>query len=84
MKRPCVVFLELVASARLNSPRELTRNHISKLVGLYNVQAYEEIYPYLKEGSLINIETIPDNYKKFFHLTRIMKKIGFICNEKRI
>ena len=66
-------FLELVAAAGLNSPNELNRDHISKRVGLYTVQTYEDIYPYMEEGSLLNIDTIPESYKKFFHLTRIMK-----------
>ena len=66
-------FLELVAAAGLNSPSELTRDHISKRVGLYTVQTYEEIYPYVEEGSLLNIDTIPEDYKKFFKLTRLMK-----------
>ncbi|HXK00030.1 MAG TPA: FMN-binding glutamate synthase family protein [Gelidibacter sp.] len=66
-------FLELVAAAGLNDPSELTRNHISKRIGLYNIQTYEEIYPYMEPGSLLDINTIPEHYKKFFHLTRIMK-----------
>ena len=65
-------FLELVAAAGLNEPSELTRDHISKRVGLYNVKTYEDIYPYLKEGCLLDISTIPLDYKKFFHLTRVM------------
>ncbi|MFD1160952.1 FMN-binding glutamate synthase family protein [Hwangdonia seohaensis] len=66
-------FLELVAAAGLNDPSELRREHISKRVGLYTVQTYDEIYPPMQEGSLLNINTIPESYKRFFHLTRIMK-----------
>ncbi|WP_179333463.1 FMN-binding glutamate synthase family protein [Winogradskyella costae] len=66
-------FLELVAAAGLNSPAELTRDHISKRVGLYVVKTYHDIYPPIEEGSLLNIDTIPQEYKKFFQLTRIMK-----------
>lgn len=66
-------FLELVAAAGLNDPSELTRNHISKRVGLYDVKTYDEIYPYIEPKSLLDINTIPESYKKFFHLTRIMK-----------
>ncbi|MFD1616328.1 FMN-binding glutamate synthase family protein [Gelatiniphilus marinus] len=66
-------FLELVAAAGLNSPDELERGHISKRVGLYNVKTYEEIYPYMQEGALLDIDKIPESYKRFFHLTRIMK-----------
>lgn len=66
-------FLELVAAAGLNDPSELTRNHISKRVGLYDVKTYEEIYPYMEPNSLLDINTIPESYQKFFQLTRIMK-----------
>ncbi|OAD42819.1 FMN-binding glutamate synthase family protein [Polaribacter atrinae] len=65
-------FLELVAAAGLNEPSDLTRDHISKRVGLYNVKTYQDIYPYLEEGCLLDVNTIPADYKKFFHLTRIM------------
>ena len=66
-------FLELVAAAGLNDPSELRRSHISKRVGLFNVQTYEEIYPYMEPNSLLDIANIPDNYKQFFKLTRIMR-----------
>lgn len=66
-------LLELVAAAGLDGPYELTRDHISKRVGMYNVQTYDEIYPYIEAGSLLNIATIPQNYKRYFQLTRIMK-----------
>jgi len=66
-------FLELIAAAGLNGPEELNRSHISKRVGMYNVQTYDEIYPYIEEGCLVNIDTVPNNYKKFFQHTRLMK-----------
>jgi len=66
-------FLELIAAAGLNEPSDLTRGHISKRVGLYNVQTYDEIYPYMEPGSLLKIDDIPESYKKFFQLTRIMR-----------
>ncbi|MUU78866.1 FMN-binding glutamate synthase family protein [Winogradskyella endarachnes] len=65
-------FLELVAAAGLNSPSELTRDHISKRVGLYDVQTYHDIYPPIEEGCLLDINSIPENYQKFFQLTRMM------------
>ncbi|QYA27250.1 FMN-binding glutamate synthase family protein [Gramella sp. MT6] len=42
-------FLELIAAAGLNGPEELNRSHISKRVGMYNVQTYDEIYPYTEK-----------------------------------
>ncbi len=66
-------LLELVAAAGLNTPNELDRSHISKRVGMYNIQTYDEIYPYMQEGSLLDIQNIPKNYERYFQLTRIMK-----------
>ncbi|HLT51840.1 MAG TPA: FMN-binding glutamate synthase family protein [Arenibacter sp.] len=66
-------LLELVAAAGLDGPEELRREHISKRVSMYAVRTYDEIYPYMEEGSLLKIETIPESYKRFFRLTRIMK-----------
>lgn len=66
-------FLELVAAAGLNDPSELTRGHISKRIGLLDVKTFDEIYPEMEPGSLLDINTIPESYKKFFKLTRIMK-----------
>jgi hypothetical protein len=66
-------LLELVAAAGLDGPNELDRSYINKRVGLYNVLTYAEIYPYMSEGSLLDIADIPENYKRYFQLTRIMK-----------
>ena len=64
-------FLELIAAAGLDSPKDLRREHINKRAGMYNVLTYDEIYPTVEEGCLLEIETIPDNYQKFFKLTRM-------------
>ncbi|MCM4169543.1 Isopentenyl-diphosphate delta-isomerase [Arenibacter antarcticus] len=66
-------FLELIAAAGLDGPYELSREHISKRIGMYNVRTYDEIYPYMEEGSLLKIDTIPEHYKRYYQLTRIMK-----------
>jgi glutamate synthase domain-containing protein 2 len=65
-------FLELIAAAGLDNPDDLRREHISKRVSMYTVKTYDEIYPYMKEGCLLNIEDIPEDYKRYFKLTRIM------------
>ncbi|MCL4155704.1 UNVERIFIED_CONTAM: hypothetical protein GTU68_052006 [Idotea baltica] len=64
-------FLELIAAAGLDGPYDLRREHINKRVGMYNILTYDDIYPPVEEGCLLNIETIPESYQKFFQLTRI-------------
>lgn len=66
-------FLELIAAAGLDSPGDLKREHISKRIGMNTIMTYDEIYPYMKEGCLLKIADIPENYQRYFQLTRIMK-----------
>ncbi|SHJ88541.1 FMN-binding glutamate synthase family protein [Pseudozobellia thermophila] len=65
-------FLELVAAAGLSGPDELGREHISKRVGMYDVKTYDEIYPYMEEGCLLDASNIPECYQRYFRHTRIM------------
>ncbi len=66
-------FLELISAAGLNGPHELDRSHISKRVGSFDIKTYDEIYPYLEENCLLHENTIPEEYQRFFKLTRMMK-----------
>ena len=61
-------FLEMVAAAGFDSPDEIERRHINKRVGMYNVAKYSEIYPDMKVGCLLSVDTIPNGYKKYFNL----------------
>ena len=47
-------FLELLAASGLESPQDIKRGHINKRIGMYNVAKYNEIYPYIKKGCLLN------------------------------
>ncbi len=58
-------FLELVAAAGLHHPKDITRKHINRRIGMHKVAKYNEIYPYLEEGCFLNEETIPEAYKKY-------------------
>ena len=64
-------FLELIAASGLDNPNDLQRTYINKRVGMNTVSTYEDIYPYIEEGCLLTLDTIPESYKKFFKLTRI-------------
>ncbi len=46
-------FLELIAAAGITKPEELNRSFINRRVSLNSVLRYDEIYPYIKKGSLI-------------------------------
>jgi len=48
--------VELAAAAGLGSPHQITRAHISRRVFMNQVKTFEEIYPSVAVGSLLNAE----------------------------
>lgn len=64
--------LELISADGLHGPEDLRREHINKRMGMFEVKNYSEIYPYIPEGSLLDLGTIPESYARYFQLTRIM------------
>lgn len=59
-------FLEMIAAAGLNNHDEIVRKHVNRRIGMHNIEKYDEIYPPLEPGCLLNRETIPVTYKEFF------------------
>ncbi len=59
-------FLELVAAAGLTHPKDITRKHINRRIGMHKVAKYNEIYPDFIAGSLLERKTIPLHYQKYF------------------
>jgi glutamate synthase domain-containing protein 2 len=47
-------FSELVGAAGVYKSSDITRDHINRRVGMNQVMKYSEIYPEVKEGSLLN------------------------------
>ena len=56
-------FVELLAGAGFNHPSKIDRKSISRRVLMNQVKRYDEIYPYLQEGALLQAETTPDDWK---------------------
>ncbi|AOW21063.1 FMN-binding glutamate synthase family protein [Urechidicola croceus] len=56
-------FLELIAACGLDSPKDITRKHINKRIGINSVKKYSELYPTMKIGCLLKEESIPINYR---------------------
>ncbi len=59
-------FLEMIAAAGLKHHDEIERKHVNRRIGMHTIAKYNEIYPAIKKGSLLNKETIPNSYKEFF------------------
>lgn len=61
-------FVELLGASGLDDMRNITRNHIYRRVALNAMLTYEEIFPSIKVGSMLQEENIPEKYKMDFAL----------------
>ncbi len=52
-KRTLKSFIELMAASGVDSPNKLERKHINRRISMNVIKKYDEIYPYIKEGSLL-------------------------------
>ncbi len=59
-------FLEMIAAAGLKSHEEIDRKHVNRRIGMHTIEKYNQIYPPLDKGCLLNKETIPASYQDFF------------------
>ena len=59
---------ELIAAAGLNSLEELQPKHINRRVEGTDVRTYEELYPTLDNGCLLDASTRPASWKKDWQL----------------
>jgi glutamate synthase domain-containing protein 2 len=62
-KKTVESFVELMAGAGINHPSKINRRCISRRVLMNQVKGYEEIYPYLAVGCLLNEATTPEDWK---------------------
>lgn len=51
-------FYEIVGAAGMKSATEITRAHINRRINLSEVRTYEELYPSMVKGSLLEKETV--------------------------
>ena len=58
-------FVELLGATGLDETRNLTRSHIYRRISLNDMITYEELFPSIKPGSMLNGE-IPEKYKLDF------------------
>ncbi|MBS1758703.1 MAG: FMN-binding glutamate synthase family protein [Bacteroidetes bacterium] len=58
-------FVEMLGASGLDDMKNITRSHIYRRVNLNEMLTYEEIFPSIKIGSMLNNE-IPEKYKLDF------------------
>ncbi|NNL00009.1 MAG: FMN-binding glutamate synthase family protein [Xanthomonadales bacterium] len=56
-------LLELLAAAGLEKLEDLRPHHIHQRVGGAEVRHYDEMYPSLRAGCLLNVETVPEEWR---------------------
>lgn len=55
-------FVELLGASGLDDIKNITRSHIYRRVSLNQMQTYEEIFPSIVVGSMLN-GNIPEKYQ---------------------
>jgi len=56
-------FVELLGACGLDDMKKITRSHVYRRVSLNDMLTYEEIFPSVEVGCMLNEATIPDKYK---------------------
>ncbi|MCC7526305.1 MAG: FMN-binding glutamate synthase family protein, partial [Chitinophagaceae bacterium] len=62
-------FVELLGAAGLNSPEQLTRSHIYRRVFMNEVRTFEDVFPSLQSGCLLN-GNIPEKYRQDLEMAK--------------
>lgn len=58
-------FVELMAAAGMKDASQIDRTDVYRRVGMNGVSRYDQLYPYLTPGCLLNEETTPDVWKNY-------------------
>lgn len=58
-------FVELLGAAGLDSPHQVRRSMINRRVTVSDSKRYDELYPYLKRGCLLQESTIPPQWRAY-------------------
>ena len=59
-------LVELLAACGLKDISQIRRHHIYRRISMKEILRYDEVYPYLKKGCLLQEETIPSNWKPYW------------------
>ena len=60
-------FLDLLAGAGLESPREIHPCHVLRRIDPFTIKHFDEIYPVLDEGALLDEASIPAWWSSFWN-----------------
>jgi hypothetical protein len=57
-------FIEILAATGMEHPDQINRAHIRRRMDTKLVKTYDEIFPYITEGCLLEAESVPDIWKE--------------------
>jgi hypothetical protein len=57
-------FLEMVAAAGLEDPRDIRPSHVCQRVAGPDVQSFAQLYPWMPEGFLLDESVIPKGWRR--------------------
>jgi len=63
-------FVELMAAAGLHHQDQINRSHIYRRVDNVKSKSYDQIYPYVSEGCLLDPESVPRGWRRDVALAR--------------
>ncbi|MFM2394350.1 MAG: hypothetical protein RLZZ546_2332, partial [Bacteroidota bacterium] len=61
-------FVDLMAAGGIKDYNELNRSHIHRRLNMAESKRYDEIFPYIPEGCLLDKNSIPDAWKRDFYM----------------
>jgi len=63
-KETVTAFTELMGAAGMDDPDHINRYHIHRRIIMNRHETYEDVYPYILEGCLLNSETYPEGWER--------------------
>lgn len=66
-------FVELLGASGLDDPDKINRSHLYRRIEMNKNMRFDEIYPYITPGCLLNNDTIPEAWQKHMNLASAHK-----------
>ena len=61
-KETVASFMELLAASGIKEIHQINRSHVNRRIEMNKSQRYDEIYPYITKGCLLDISSCPDEW----------------------
>jgi hypothetical protein len=63
-KMTVTALMELVAASGLEHPSQINRSHVYRRISMSEVRRYDELFPPIPVGCLLDEATVPTNWKR--------------------